>query len=322
MSPSALRDIFGVIAPWVATALLVLLAGVFTAAFAQGREVTFWPPRIGPRPQRTPSPNAAAQPTDVDPELALPVPRQPARTLTSLYDQEFDAHHARDFYHEVASVYDTRNSGNLVSTHLATISRIQAMRATRSTLQVLDLGGGTGNPIATHFFNDRNVEWTYVDFCPAVETIFRRNLAGYLLERKVTIQRGDLTQVCRQLRQHRYDVVLLSLVLTSMPTLPDFADIARLVTPGGSLIITDISPAYTKIKPYYEVAVSGRLLALQMVPVDPLQVVRRVTAAGLTTTEITPLGDDDPYYSWVATFTATPIPHQDENHGDDALASR
>ncbi len=119
MSPSALRDIFGVTAPWVATALLVLLAGVFTAAFAQGREVTFWPPRIGPRPQRTPSPNAAAQPTDVDPELALPVPRQPARTLTSPYDQEFDAHHARDFYHEVASVYDTRNSGNLVSTHLA-----------------------------------------------------------------------------------------------------------------------------------------------------------------------------------------------------------
>jgi len=315
MSLDALRDFLGPAAPWVVTvaAVLFVLVGVL-----QGREVTLWPPKIGARPERPARDRAAERLPEPADSGCAPSADPAAGASASPYDREFDAYQAREFYEQIASVYDTRNSGNLVSTHLATIARIQMLRAQRAALKVLDLGGGTGNPIATHFFNDENVEWTYVDFSSAVEARFRRHLDGYRLARKVVIESGDLTQVCRKLRHYRYDLVLLSLVLTSMPTLPDFADIVPLVAPGGSLIITDIGPGYIDLKPYYEVQVAGKLVALKMVPVDPIEIHRQVTAAGLIMTEITALGDDVPYYSFVAAFSRTPIRHQDDNR-DNAL---
>src|SRR5262249_59132759 len=91
-------------------------------------------------------------------------------------DRHYTTDRARDFYQEIAPNYDLRNSGNLVSTHLATVATIQRLRAQRSSLRVLDLGGGTGKLIAIHFFNDPTISWTYVDFCPAMADEFRRNL--------------------------------------------------------------------------------------------------------------------------------------------------
>ena len=67
-------------------------------------------------------------------------------------NREFATNEAKEFYQKIAPYYDLRNSGNLVSTHLSTVARLQAIRDQHSSLRVLDLGGGTGKLIAIHFF--------------------------------------------------------------------------------------------------------------------------------------------------------------------------
>jgi len=227
-------------------------------------------------------------------------------------DREYAVDRARDFYQEIAPYYDLRNSGNLVSTHLSTVAQLQAIRARRSPLQVLDLGGGTGKLIAIHFFNDDAVSWTYVDSCPAMAEEFRRNLAGYPLGSNSKVEVDDLTRAIQRLPSASYDVVVLSLVLSSMPTLPDFAPIARLLTSGGSLIVTDINPGYTHDNPLYNVAVKGSVVALRTTPVDPYEVIRRATAVGLRATEQKMLGEGDTYYSFLTVFTPVAVCPIDE----------
>jgi SAM-dependent methyltransferase len=218
-------------------------------------------------------------------------------------DREYTTDLARDFYQEIAPNYDLRNSGNLVSTHLATVDAIQRLGAQRSALRVLDLGGGTGKLIAIPFFNDPTVSWTYVDFCPAMAAEFRRNLAGTPLGDNAEILRDDLVRVVRQLPAASYDVVLLSLVLSSMPAALDLTPVAQVMRPDGALVITDINPGYTHKNPLYKVPVGGQVVALRTTPVDPFDVIRRAGAAGLQMAEQRTLGEGVTYYSFLTVFT-------------------
>lgn len=101
--------------------------------------------------------------------------------------------------------------------------------------------------------------------------------------------------------------------------MPDFASIARLLTPHGSLIVTDISPAYTRDNPLYEVPVDGAVVALRTTPVDPYEVIRRATGAGLRATEHKPLGEGNAYYSFITVFTPVAVRPLDEERGDESL---
>jgi SAM-dependent methyltransferase len=336
MSPSDLRTLFGAATPAVLIVLLAILLVFMAIGLRQGREIFFWPLRLGPPPvpPATPAVEAPAPAAPVSPpeqpsvSVVLPAPSLSARSTAAGrvedtpadYDELYEVDRADEFYQEIAGVYDGRNSGDLVATHLATISRINALLAAKPTLKVADLGGGTGNPIATAFYAADAVAWTYVDVCPGMEAQFRRNLNPHPLGRKVTIECGDFRRVCYRLPAGAYDVVLLSLVLTSMPELPDFRDIARLLAPGGQLIVTDVGPGYTRLKPFYEVRVGNRLLALRTVPVDPLEVARQAANAGLTSNELTPLGDGETYYSFVGSFAAGPVTPSSPL-GDEAVAA-
>lgn len=284
------QNLFGPAGVWVAGAVLAAVGILIAAAFVQNREIAVWRIRIGTRTPQTVAAGERVRRTSGGQEDTPP------------YDEIFEADRATAFYGRIAAVYDRRNSEDLGATHLAGITRVQDRLALTGHLRVLDLGGGTGNPIATHFFDNRAIEWTYVDACPVLARIFRRSLETHPLGRRMSIETGDLNVAVRRLPRGGYDVILLSLVLTSMPRLPDFADIARLLAPHGSLIVSDIGPGYTQLKPYYEVDVGGQLLALRTVAVDPLDVSRKAVAAGLVMTELTALGDDDPYYSFIATF--------------------
>jgi ubiquinone/menaquinone biosynthesis C-methylase UbiE len=292
MSLSEIMALFGTAAPWIAGFVLIFIAGLVALAFWQGRSISIFPPSVGP---------AAA-----------------GRTVAghhSVGRREYTVEYARDFYQEIAESYDLRNSGNLVATHLETVKQLQTIRAERSLLKVLDLGGGTGKQIAIHFFNDPAIEWTYVDFCTKMSSLFRQNLAGTALWENTRTVIDDLTRVPFQLEPASYDVVLLSLVLSSMPSYPDFPAIGQLLQPGGSLIVTDISPQYTRDNPLYEVAVDGALVALRTTPVDPFEVIRQAERAGLRCTGQKPIGDGSTYYSFITVFSpATTQPIQD--HGD------
>ncbi|MCA1707516.1 MAG: class I SAM-dependent methyltransferase [Actinobacteria bacterium] len=303
MNLSDLVELFGAAAPWLASLVVLVLACVIIVAFLQGREISIWPPQIGPHPRAWLSPPDQHTPADRPTVTGAPM---------AVVDREYAVDRARDFYQEIAPYYDLRNSGNLVSTHLSTVARLQAIRARRSPLRVLDIGGGTGKLIAIHFFNDDAISWTYVDSCRAMAEEFRRNLAGHPLGTNSKVEVDDFTQAIQRLPSASYDVVVLSLVLSSMPTLPDFAPIARLLTGGGSLIVTDINPGYTHANPLYKVAVEGSVVALRTTPVDPLEVIRRAEAAGLRATEQKPLGDSTPYYSFLTVFTPVAVHPTDE----------
>jgi len=181
---------------------------------------------------------------------------------------------------------------------------------------IADLGGGTGKLIAIHFFNDDAVSWTYVDSCPAMAKEFRRNLASTPLGTNSKIEVDDFTQMIQQLPSASYDVVVLSLVLSSMPTLPDFAPIARLLASGGSLIVTDINPSYTHEKPLYKVAIEGSVVALRTTPVEPYEVIRRAEVAGLRVTEQKTIGEGNTYYSFLTVFTSVAARPTDEKQDD------
>jgi SAM-dependent methyltransferase len=319
---AGLATFFGAATPWVAMAAGALVAGLVVVAFRQGRAITIWPPSIG---ARTVGPDEAAnEPAPGRDGAAARMASVPARASARggrrargdmaawepvsgsqqrEPDREYTVDRARDFYQEIAPSYDLRNSGNLVSTHLATVATIQRLRAQRSSLRVLDLGGGTGKLIAIHFFNDPTVSWTYVDSCPAMAAEFRRNLAGYPLGDNAEIMVEDLARALRHMPPASYDVVLLSLVLSSMPAGLDLAPVARVMRPGGSLVITDINPGYTQENPLYKVAVAGEVVALRTTPVDPFDIIRRAGAAGLRMVDLKTLGNGATYYSFMTVFT-------------------
>jgi SAM-dependent methyltransferase len=297
------------------TAVIILFAALFGAsviiiALRQGRSISIWPPSIGPHPRANSVRQDDGAPTDKPP---------PVGGLGAVVDREYAVDRAKNFYQEIAPYYDLRNSGDLVSTHLETVAQIQAIRAQRPTLRVLDLGGGTGKLIAIHFFNDEAISWTYVDFCPAMAAEFRRNLFGHPLGENSVIVIEDLTLTLQKLQPASYDIVILSLVLSSMPTLPDFTSIARLLRPGGALIVTDISPGYTHENPLYKVPIDSAVVALRTTPVDPYEVIRRATGAGLRTTEQKQLGQDRAYYSFITVFTPVVVRPFDEERGDESL---
>ena len=263
----------------VCLAALPLVRAVLRAVITEGRELALGPLRSGPG-ARTPA--------------AVGAPPEADRVLGTL--------DADEFYGLVAPGYDSRNTGPLLRTQLVTLGRIRRARAGRRNLDVLDLGGGTGREIATHFADDANVSWTYVDSCPAMAEQFRANLVEEPVPMAVQVLVEDLQRVHERLEPESYDVVLLSLVLSSMPRLPDLAPIARLLRPGGTLIVSDIDPLYTERNPLYSVWVAGREVSLRTTPVQPHEVAARALAAGLTHVDTASTSKGIASYAFVATF--------------------
>lgn len=298
MDVSNVFEVFGPAAPWAAATVGVFVVFLVAAAFWQGRSISFWPPQIGRR--LTPLASRRSRSGRLG-------GRGGTAGGAAAPQREYGVDQSRDFYQEIASNYDLRNSGNLVSTHLATVAQLQAIRDQRPGLKVLDLGGGTGKVIAIHFFNDTTMSWTYVDNCPAMAAEFRRNLWGHPLGRGAEVVVDDMNRALGQLEAHSYDVIMLSLVLSSMPEPPDFGALRRLLRPGGSLIVTDINPGYTRDNPLYKVWVDGAVVALRITPVDPFEVMRRAGAAGLRVAEQKTIGEESFYYSFLLVFTPDPV---------------
>jgi SAM-dependent methyltransferase len=296
---------YGACTGYIVAAVELLVLALLVVGFHQGREITFWPPRVGPRARTSKDGDTSDQP-----EVSTPSCKRVARRgrISDHVSMTFEAGQARQFYGLIAANYDERNSANLLATHMETIERIEKSIYGKANARVLDLGGGTGQNIATHFFNDDHIHWDYVDACPEMATQLRQKLTGRRLHKKLTVREADINNL-RELGLHpkAYDVILLSLVLSSMPSLPDFGIIAEFLAPGGRLIISDINPDYTYSHPYYQVTASDdKLVAMRMNPVRLIDLVKQTNSAGLRLTELTPIGsaDPDPSYSFIASFNA------------------
>jgi ubiquinone/menaquinone biosynthesis C-methylase UbiE len=311
MSDKFLLALFGRNTDLISFATLIVFVALVVVGFCQGRPIQIGRFSIGGRPGASGPRLESVAPVTRATDSALPRDHRFGKV-----SKVFEVSHARQFYNAIASNYDERNSTNLIATQLETIKRLQSAREAKPALRVLDLGGGTGQNIATYFFSDPKICWTYVDFCPAMAGQLDNHLTGQPIFRKLNKIVGDINEVHRCLQPGSFDVVLLSLVLSSMPHLPDFTKIAGLLAPNGVLIISDINPAYTELHPYYiATAQDGSVVAMRMKPVDPVEICKRATGAGLHQPELTwqpefaqRMSEHTVSYSFVATFVSPTPP--------------
>lgn len=308
-----LLEPYGRNAGYVVAAGLVVLTTLIIWAVRRGllRRVgpfEFWPPSDDDKRLGTMAGTESPALTAPDPRLA---------DVVRLYDVS----DAKQFYAEIAPGYDLSNSMNLLATHMEVIDRINQTLGTNTDLEVLDLGCGTGERTATFFLNERRVRWTAIDFCQPMVGQFQRHLAGLPLRERPNLHTEDINNVHHLLPARSYDVVLLNLVLSSMPLLPDFHHIANLVAPGGQLVISDIEPSYTRAHPYYKAdTADGECVALRTRPVEPLDLVTRAKRAGLHLSEMGRVGSTATSYSFIAIFANRVRP--DGDHGSPDSTAR
>ena len=143
----------------IATALALLLALVVMAVvgFVQGREVSFWPPRIGPRPPRTP--------LSVEPALANVASTQPADFLKRGYSR---SQHP-DFFAEVERLVPQAKRITLVATGLNLIweKHLLDLMFQRAKAGDAEVTICLGNPFSPHV-EDRLIEEETRDNRPPV----------------------------------------------------------------------------------------------------------------------------------------------------------
>lgn len=216
------------------------------------------------------------------------------------YDKGYDVQDAKTFYNAIASQYDQRNSPALLRTHEQVIGAIKNAIQGRSNVKVLDLGGGTGKLIAHHFFDSVDIHWVYVDESAMMAEQFNRNLERTKL--KKTVQVEEITQYLAHTPDHEYEVIIVSLVLTSMKASPDWGKIAARLSKSGRLIVAEIDAAYTAINPYYIVKSNNLLHALRPRAVPLTVLLHETKAAGLTLTHSHPISEGNVHYAFVAEF--------------------
>jgi SAM-dependent methyltransferase len=312
MDLTGVLDALGSSAGYVTGGILLVILALTVWAFLQGRAIEFWPVRIGAQQDDDEDPADAGE-TEQDTGAASP---DAARA------EIFDVGEAMTFYEAIAPNYDQRNSVNLLATHLEVITRVDEIRAAKPGLRVLDLGGGTGQNVATHFFNDAEMRWTYVDFCSGMVEQIQRHLAGRPLYRRLRTHVEDIHRVHLRIAPKSQDVVLLNLVLSSMPRLPDFGRLATLLAPGGLLIVSDINPLYTLAHPLYTAtAADGGQVAMRTKAVQPLEIVTRAREAGLQLSDMTQIGAAEISYSFVAVFETAARPRRRAHSRGDSEAT-
>jgi ubiquinone/menaquinone biosynthesis C-methylase UbiE len=223
-------------------------------------------------------------------------------TSTKLpFDHVYETTSAKDFYDAIARHYDQRNSSELLNTHRQVVRLIDAQARDREMLEVLDLGGGTGKLIVQHFFDRNTMRWHYVDVSSGMADQFRENFMGTKLDWSVELE--DIHAFLKKARKQQYDVVLLSLVLTSMDRDPEWQALASVVKPGGRLIIADIDPLYTSLHPYYAIIVEQEHYALKPRGVSLTQIIHDVEACGLKLNQTFPIAEGRINYSFVVEFS-------------------
>jgi len=226
-----------------------------------------------------------------------------ARALKAwTYDQVYDVRTASAFYDQIAESYDQRNSQSLLRVYEEVIKVVERVRVSAPSIEVIDLGGGTGKGVAHHFFQQAGMRWEYVDASAHMARQFNSNLQGTNLKTSCNV--SDLHAFLGTAQKGKYDVVLLSLVLTSLEHNPEWAKVAACLKPGGRLIVADIDATYTAQNPYYIIEVQGRTHALAPRAVSLTQVYNEAKQAGLKLEHTQPVVEGTVNYAYIAEFSA------------------
>lgn len=220
------------------------------------------------------------------------------------FDHGYNTTNAIRFYNSVAQRYDNRNSPSLLRTHGKVVQLVRELTEAKRDLRVLDLGGGTGRGIAHQFHHNDGMSWHYVDGASGMVDIFRDNMHGARM--KTEIEYCEISDFIRRNHNVEFDVIILSLVLTSLPENPDWAAIARMLAPGGKLIIADIDAAYTAIHPYYVVDIDGQRHGLAPRPIPLAELIDQINHTHLHFVHSHAIPEGNNNYSFIAEFTPKP----------------
>ncbi|MDZ4169593.1 MAG: class I SAM-dependent methyltransferase [Coriobacteriia bacterium] len=225
---------------------------------------------------------------------------------TDVFDYVYTSSDSQSFYDTVAPSYDARNSSLLLETHREVISRVRSHVQGLESWSVLDLGGGTGRLIADHFYEYANGMWSYVDESPGMVRQFQKNMASVALKTAARVE--DIDSYLVSAERDQFDVVVLALVLSSMESDPDWMAVARVLKPGGELVVADIEPSYTATHPHYSVLVRGQTHALKTRSVHLAALIPAISAAGLQSQSTSSVKTGKATYSFVAVFGKPTIP--------------
>ena len=217
-----------------------------------------------------------------------------------VYDFTYPTEDALQFYSATAKGYDFRNSPSLQKSHLRTLTEIEPFLKNKNNWSVLDLGGGTGKLLALHFFNNPNGTWVVVDGSPAMVGEFSKNLSASKLKVKTSIE--EIESYLDRSEDEKYDVVLASYLLTSMPKNPDWQKLVRKVKDDGRLIIVDAEPSYTALHPHYAVIINTKTHALKTRPVSGTTLIEEINKVGFTMESAETIKNGENPYSYIYVF--------------------
>ena len=187
-----------------------------------------------------------------------------------------------DFYDRIASMYDARNTEQLLETHMKIIHLINHETKDNGEFKILDIGGGTGKMIATQYFDKSNFHWCCVDPSKNMNLAFRMNMSVATVDFELI--ESSIYEMPAELIERRFNIIILSCVLTSLPNDPDFAQIASMLSENGILIVADIDPTYTQIRPYYDFKIDANRIALTPRMVNPLDLISTMKKLNLILT--------------------------------------
>lgn len=198
----------------------------------------------------------------------------------SVFDDNFKkvytVDEAVDFYQIIANKYDERNTNVVWDTHRQVILAINEKLNKRKEISVLDIGSGTGRLIATHYFDTDNVHWSCIEPSSEMSGQFSENMKLSRVNYK--IHDCSIFEPSDEVDQKKYDVIILSLVLSSLPKNPDFSYIFDLMEEGGALLITD----FYESCPYYDFHLNNKRIALYTRKVQFIEILKTCMSLGLS----------------------------------------
>lgn len=205
----------------------------------------------------------------------------------------YDHNNTDKFYDKISKNYDSRNTQYLKHSHFLTVDYLKEYLKNEQSenIHILDLGGGTGLNIASPFFAEEHINWTYVDSSFEMKNQFEKNTINAKFNKNII--HSNIEDYIKDNNNIKFDIIILSFVLTSMPGKINFDDLKRLLKTNGQLIITEIEPEYTINNPNYTVTVDKKKHSLQMNPVNSLELLESAIKSGLNLIKCKSIKKDD-----------------------------
>jgi ubiquinone/menaquinone biosynthesis C-methylase UbiE len=208
-----------------------------------------------------------------------------------------------EFYDKVAGLYDHGVSQDFIQTHLELNRIIRTRLSATGENRLLDLGGGTGR-LASAFQDSPRIHWHYCDASSRMAAIFHQTYRHNPVFAECVC--SDAEEYLQK-DNRRYDIILMSFLLSSMPDIPDFSLLRRRLTEGGLIVVAEANPAYSETKPNFSVAdrQTGAVYSLRIRPIDAPTLARRAALAELNIVDLFGYDKGNRPYSYIATFQKT-----------------